>query len=302
MDVVVLIAASRRAGLPRAGRDRAWTAVSCFALAVIGRCRASCSAWRRRCRRRAIDRQRARCARAAAAGALAGGGSARSAAWLVVAEITLAVALVIGASLLMRSFIALGRVSTRLQQRSPAGRWRPASPRASTCATSPARSAPPLSLRSTPLPRLAEVAGVTSVAGIRGLPEARSRFGHESNGGYWLEGGPQPGDRRRPPAAGGFHRRRRPTYFKTMDDSDPARAGLFGDDRRSTARRWSRSSTTRWRARRSATAIRSAAGSPAASIAREVHDHRRRGRRRAVDTIRRWLPHRRSTCRSSSIP
>src|SRR6185436_2098043 len=42
------------------------------------------------------------------------------------------------------------------------------------------------------LPRLAAMPGVRSVAAVRGLPEARSRFGHESNGGYWLEGGQDP--------------------------------------------------------------------------------------------------------------
>jgi predicted permease len=66
------------------------------------------------------------------------------------------------------------------------------------------------------LPRLAAVAGVTSVAGIRGLPEARSRFGHESNGGYWLEGGlnPETVGVRLPQAAFTVAT---PDYFKTME-------------------------------------------------------------------------------------
>jgi predicted permease len=147
------------------------------------------------------------------AGALAGGGS-RIRSGLVVAEITLAVALVIGASLLIRSFIALGHVSlgfssdhllvmetsvpTRIDMRNVAGAQR---------ATSFYVNA---------LPRLAEVAGVKSVAGIRGLPEARSRFGHESNGGYWLEGGlgPETVGVRLPQAAFTVAT---PDYFRTME-------------------------------------------------------------------------------------
>jgi hypothetical protein len=59
------------------------------------------------------------------------------------------------------------------------------------------------------------VPGVTSVAGIRGLPAARSRFGHESNGGYWLEGGQDPSVAgvRLPQAAFTVIT---PDYFKTM--------------------------------------------------------------------------------------
>jgi putative ABC transport system permease protein len=123
------------------------------------------------------------------AGALAGGGSRLRGA-LVVAEVALAVALVVGASLLIRSFVALGRVSlgfsadhllvmetsvpTRVDLQNIAGARRATSFYASV------------------LPRLADVPGVTAVAGIRGLPSARGRFGHESNGGYWLEGGLDP--------------------------------------------------------------------------------------------------------------
>ena len=147
------------------------------------------------------------------AGALAGGGS-RLRAGLVVAEVALAVALVIGASLLIRSFIALGRVTlgfssdhllvlqtsvpTQIDLRNIAGAQR---------ATAFYNNA---------LPRLAAVGGVTSVAGIRGLPEARSRFGHESSGGYWLEGGLNPDTVgvRLPQAAFTVAT---PDYFKTME-------------------------------------------------------------------------------------
>ena len=58
---------------------------------------------------------------------------------------------------------------------------------------------------------------MTSVAGIRGLPEARSRFGHESNGGYWLEGGLGSGDRRRPACRRPAFTVATPDYFKTME-------------------------------------------------------------------------------------
>ena len=147
------------------------------------------------------------------AGALAGGGS-RLRAGLVVAEVALAVALVIGASLLVRSFVALGQVSlgfssdhllvmetsvpTRIDLRNISGAQR---------ATA---------FYNNVLPRLAAVSGVTSVAGIRGLPEARGRFGHESNGGYWLEGGQSPdvAGVRLPQAAFTVVT---PAYFKTME-------------------------------------------------------------------------------------
>jgi putative ABC transport system permease protein len=114
-------------------------------------------------------------------GALGGGGSRLRGA-LVVAEVALAVALVVGASLLIRSFVALGQVSlgfsadhllvmetsvpTRIDLRNISGAQRATAFYASV------------------LPRLAAVPGVSSVAGIRGLPSARGRFGHDSNGGY----------------------------------------------------------------------------------------------------------------------
>jgi len=123
------------------------------------------------------------------------------------------VALVVGASLLIRSFIALGHVSlgfsadhllvletavpTRIDLRNIAGAQRATAFYADV------------------LTRMASVPGVTSVAGIRGLPSARGRFGHESNGGYWLEGGQDPSVAgvRLPQASFTVIT---PDYFKTM--------------------------------------------------------------------------------------
>jgi predicted permease len=145
-------------------------------------------------------------------GALGGGGSRLRGA-LVVAEVALAVALVVGASLLVRSFVALGQVSlgfsvdhllvmetsvpTRIDLRNISGAQRATAFYASV------------------LPRLAAVPGVSSVAGIRGLPSTRSRFGHDSSGGYWLDGGQDPSvaGTRLPQAA---YTVVTPGYFKTM--------------------------------------------------------------------------------------
>ena len=119
-------------------------------------------------------------------GGVLGGGGARLRAALVVAEMALAVALVVGASLLIRSFIALGDVDLGFD-----------SDRLLVLETSvPSRDAAGAQ-RATAfyeqlLPRLSEMPGVKAVAAVRGLPNARSRFGHESNGGYWLEGGDDP--------------------------------------------------------------------------------------------------------------
>jgi putative ABC transport system permease protein len=146
-------------------------------------------------------------------GGALGGGGARLRSVLVVAEIALAVALVVGSSLLIRSFVALGQVSlgfsadhllvletsvpTRIDLRNIAGAQR---------ATA---------FYTDVLTRMATVPGVTSAAGIRGLPAARGRFGHESNGGYWLEGGQDPSVAgvRLPQAAFTVIT---PDYFKTM--------------------------------------------------------------------------------------
>ena len=145
-------------------------------------------------------------------GAIGGGARLRNV--LVVAEVALAVALVVGASLLIRSFLALGQVSlgfsadhllvletsvpTRIDLRNIAGAQRATAFYADV------------------LTRMASVPGVTSVAGIRGLPAARGRFGHESNGGYWLEGGQSPdvAGVRLPQAAFTVVT---PAYFKTME-------------------------------------------------------------------------------------
>ncbi len=113
-------------------------------------------------------------------GASGGGSRFRSA--LVVAEIALAVALVVGAALLVRSFVALSHVElgfttervlvvhTTVPSRDVDGARRATATYGSL------------------LPRLGAIPGVTSVAGVRGLPGG----GFHSNGGYWLEGGPGP--------------------------------------------------------------------------------------------------------------
>ncbi len=112
----------------------------------------------------------------------AGGGGGRFRGVLVVAEVALAVALVVGASLLVRSFIALGRVELGFSSdRVLVVRTTvPASDRES------ARRA--TNTYRTLLPRLAALPGVSAVAGVRGLPGTDTH----SNGGYWLEGGPGP--------------------------------------------------------------------------------------------------------------
>src|SRR4051794_20441939 len=115
-------------------------------------------------------------------GAAAGGSGGRFRGILVVAEVALAVALVVGAALLVRSFVALGRVElgyaadrvlvvrTSVPSRDLDGARRATATYASL------------------LPRLAGLLGVNSVAGVTGLPGSALH----SNGGYWLEGGPGP--------------------------------------------------------------------------------------------------------------
>jgi predicted permease len=112
----------------------------------------------------------------------AGAGGARFRGLLVVAEVALAVALVVGAALLVRSFTALGRVDLGY-----------ATERVLVVQTTvPARDLDG-ARRATDtyaalLPRLAALPGVSAVAGVRGLPGTEMH----SNGGYWLEGGPGP--------------------------------------------------------------------------------------------------------------
>ena len=144
-------------------------------------------------------------------GALAGGG-ARLRNVLVVVEIALAVALVTGAGLLIRSFIALANVdlgySTErvlIAETSVPARDLESAKRATAFYAS---------VR----PALAAVPGVMSVAGIRGLPSTS----FHSNGGYWIEGGPGPEQQgiRSPQAVFTVVT---PDYFKTM--SIPLRQG-----------------------------------------------------------------------------
>jgi predicted permease len=115
-------------------------------------------------------------------GSIGGGTRLRSA--LVVVEIALAVTLVAGASLLIHSFVALGRVALGFDS----DHLLVAETSVPVRDLSSARRA--TTFYASLLPRLASLPRVTAVAGVRGLPAARARFGHQSNGGYWIEGGP----------------------------------------------------------------------------------------------------------------
>lgn len=110
-----------------------------------------------------------------------GAGGARLRNVLVVAEIALAVMLVTGAALLIRSFVALQSVAMGFHtdrllvaETAVPARDLDGARRAAAFYTS---------LR----PQLAAIPGVLSVAGVTSLP-TRMR----SNGGYWIEGGPGP--------------------------------------------------------------------------------------------------------------
>ncbi|HEV8345791.1 MAG TPA: ABC transporter permease [Vicinamibacterales bacterium] len=114
-------------------------------------------------------------------GALAiGGARLRSA--LVVIEIALAVALVVGAGLLIRSFLALGGVD--LGYSSDRVLVAETAVPAKDLDSAKRATAFYASVRA----QLAALPGVQSVAGVRGLPSTPSR----SSGGYWVEGGPGP--------------------------------------------------------------------------------------------------------------
>ena len=115
-------------------------------------------------------------------GAAAGGSGARFRGVLVVAEVALAVALVVGAALLARSFVALGRVDLGYASE------RVLVVRTTVPARDEASARRATTTYATLLPRLGALPGVMSVAGVRGLPATSTH----SNGGYWLEGGPGP--------------------------------------------------------------------------------------------------------------
>ena len=115
-------------------------------------------------------------------GAAAGGSGARFRGLLVVAEVALAVALVVGAALLVRSFVALGRVELGYASE------RVLVVRTTVPARDEASARRATTTYATLLPRLGALPGVMSVAGVRGLPATSTH----SNGGYWLEGGPGP--------------------------------------------------------------------------------------------------------------
>jgi predicted permease len=132
-----------------------------------------------------------------------GGSRLRSA--LVVAEIALAVALVAGAALLVRSFLALGRADlgfnadrVLVAETSVPNRGGEDAPRAAR-------------FYGEVVPRIAGLAGVVSAAAVRGLPGTP----FHSNGGYWLEGGPGPNETgvRSPQAVFTVVT---PDYFRTM--------------------------------------------------------------------------------------
>ena len=115
-------------------------------------------------------------------GSAAGGGGARLRQALVVGEVAIAVALVVGASLLIRSFVALGRVDLGFRT----DRLLVVE---STVPADDLQAARRATLfYGDVLPRLGALPGVASVAGVRGLPGASML----SNGGYWIEGGPGP--------------------------------------------------------------------------------------------------------------
>ncbi|HEX3703774.1 MAG TPA: ABC transporter permease [Vicinamibacterales bacterium] len=151
-------------------------------------------------------------------GGAIGGGGARFRSALVVAEIAIAVALVVGASLLIRSFVALGHVDLGFQTE----RLLVAESTVPARDLAGARRA--TEFYAGVMPRLAALPGVASVAGVRGLPAAAMH----SNGGYWLEGGPGPDVQgiRSPQAVFTVVT---PNYFHTM--GVPVRGGRDFSDR-----------------------------------------------------------------------
>ncbi|HEY2906098.1 MAG TPA: ABC transporter permease [Vicinamibacterales bacterium] len=114
-------------------------------------------------------------------GAIGGGGAAMRSA-LVVAEIACAVALVVGASLLIRSLVALGQVDLGFSPE------RLLVVESTVPAHDLTTSRAATRFYGDVLQRVGGVRGVVSAAGVRGLPGTS----FHSNGGYWLEGGPGP--------------------------------------------------------------------------------------------------------------
>jgi putative ABC transport system permease protein len=115
-------------------------------------------------------------------GGAIGGGGATMRSVLVVAEIACAVALVVGASLLVRSLFALGRVDLGFSPE------RLLVVESTVPAHDLATSRAATRFYGDILHRISRVPGVVSAAGVRGLPGTS----FHSNGGYWLEGGPGP--------------------------------------------------------------------------------------------------------------
>jgi len=135
-------------------------------------------------------------------GSLAVGG-ARLRSALVIIEIALAVSLVVGAGLLIRSFVALGEVD--LGYSTDRVLVAETSVPAKDLDTAKRATAFYRSVR----PQLAALPGVQSVAGVRGLPSTPSR----SSGGYWIEGGDDVQGITSPQA---LFTVVTPDYFKTM--------------------------------------------------------------------------------------
>jgi predicted permease len=138
-------------------------------------------------------------------GEVGGGSGALLRNALVVVEIAFAVALVVGASLLIRSFETLARVDLGFRQDHllVAESTVPSNNLAS------ARAA--MRFYATVLDKLTAVPGVRSAAAVRGLPATAIH----ASGGYWLEGGPGP-DAGIVAAPQAMFTVVTPDYFKTM--------------------------------------------------------------------------------------
>ena len=163
---------------------------------------------------------------------------------LVVAEIACAVALVVGASLLIRSLVALGRVDLGYSPE------RLLVVESSVPAHDLVTSRAATRFYGDALERIVGVPGVVSAAAVRGLPGTS----FHSNGGYWLEGGPGPDATgvRSPQAVFTVTT---PDYFRTM--AIPVRRGRDLPRATATMARASPSSTRRLHVRAFQTSTRS---------------------------------------------
>ncbi|HZT78508.1 MAG TPA: ABC transporter permease [Vicinamibacterales bacterium] len=131
---------------------------------------------------------------------------------LVVGELALAVGLVAGAALLVRSFVALSRADLGY------GTEQRLVVQTTTPYTDAADARRATGTYAELLRRIEAVPGVESVAGVRGLPGTATH----SNGGYWIDGGPGP-DATGVRAPQAVFTVVTPRYFETM--AIPLRAG-----------------------------------------------------------------------------